>query len=266
VDESAAAGASALPGRVHLDTDLGGDIDDLCALALLLASPEVELTAVTTVAEAGGRRAGYVRRALDLAGRPGVPLAAGADVDLGRFRFRPGYPPDGRYWGAPVPPAPGPLSAALELLTDSLARGATVVAVGPWTNLALLEARAPGRLAGARLVLMGGAARPAPPGFPAWDPVEEDYNVQLDPGAARAVLRASRPVLVPLEVTQQTALRRAHLPALERAGPLGALLARQARACAADYGNEARSAAAASWLAWPTCSTPATAAGSASAT
>jgi inosine-uridine nucleoside N-ribohydrolase len=36
---------------LHLDTDLGGDIDDLCALAMVLNWPEAELTAVTTVAD-----------------------------------------------------------------------------------------------------------------------------------------------------------------------------------------------------------------------
>ncbi len=41
--------------RIHLDTDLGGDTDDLCALALLLAWPGVEITGITTVAEAHGR-------------------------------------------------------------------------------------------------------------------------------------------------------------------------------------------------------------------
>ena len=44
--------------KLHLDTDIGGDMDDLCALALLLKLPDVELTGVTTVAEEQGRRAG----------------------------------------------------------------------------------------------------------------------------------------------------------------------------------------------------------------
>ena len=30
--------------KVHLDTDLGGDIDDLCALAMLLRWKDVEIT------------------------------------------------------------------------------------------------------------------------------------------------------------------------------------------------------------------------------
>ncbi|MGH3086442.1 MAG: hypothetical protein ACRDSJ_03880 [Rubrobacteraceae bacterium] len=52
-----------------LDTDLGGDIDDLCALAMALNWPDAELLALTTVAEHQGKRAGYMKYALELAGR-----------------------------------------------------------------------------------------------------------------------------------------------------------------------------------------------------
>ena len=55
--------------EIHLDTDIGGDVDDICALALLLKSPHVEITGITTTAEENGRRAGYVRHILNLAGR-----------------------------------------------------------------------------------------------------------------------------------------------------------------------------------------------------
>jgi inosine-uridine nucleoside N-ribohydrolase len=68
--------------KVHLDTDLGGDLDDLRALALLLRWPEIDLIAVTTAAEASGRRTGFVRYALQLAGRNDVPVAAGAGLLL----------------------------------------------------------------------------------------------------------------------------------------------------------------------------------------
>jgi purine nucleosidase len=54
--------------RLHLDTDLGGEIDDLCALAMLLGWPGVGLLAVTTVADDRGRRAGGARYAFDTAG------------------------------------------------------------------------------------------------------------------------------------------------------------------------------------------------------
>ena len=73
--------------RIHLDTDLGGDTDDACALAMLLGWPEAEITGITTVADPGGRRAAYVAHLLHLAGRDDIPLAAGAEVSattLGR--------------------------------------------------------------------------------------------------------------------------------------------------------------------------------------
>ena len=128
--------------KIHLDTDIGGDIDDLCALAFVLSHPDVQLVGVTTVADENGRRAGYARYALGLAGASSVPVAAGADVSLGRFRFRPGYPPHERYWPEPVPAAPGPRDAARDLLQSAIREHAVVVGIGPFTNLALHEAGA----------------------------------------------------------------------------------------------------------------------------
>ena len=45
--------------KIHLDTDIGGDIDDLCALAMLLKWDQLEMTGITTTAEDNGKRAGY---------------------------------------------------------------------------------------------------------------------------------------------------------------------------------------------------------------
>jgi len=219
--------------RIHLDTDIGGDIDDLCALAMVLGWPGVELAAVTTVADDGGRRAGYARYALEVAGRADVPVAAGADVSLGGYRGRPGFPEERAYWPEPVAPLPGPVDEALDLLARSIAGGATIVAVGPYTNLALLEARSPGILAGARLYVMGGYVVPPRQGFPQHGN-DDDYNIQVDVASAHRVLAASRPIMVPLTVTVETAVRRSHLGALEGAGPLARLVARQAEAYAVD--------------------------------
>jgi inosine-uridine nucleoside N-ribohydrolase len=46
--------------RIHLDTDLGSDTDDACALVMLLGWPDVEITGITTVADSEGRRAASV--------------------------------------------------------------------------------------------------------------------------------------------------------------------------------------------------------------
>src|SRR5438105_2670507 len=94
--------------KIHLDTDIGGDIDDLCALAMLLKWPDLEITGVTTVAEEHGRRAGYGHYVLSLMGRTDIPIAAGADLSEGYYRYqRLAYPPDEENWPEPVPPRPG---------------------------------------------------------------------------------------------------------------------------------------------------------------
>jgi purine nucleosidase len=223
--------------KLHIDTDLGGDTDDLCALAMVLNWPDVELLAVTTNSEDQGRRAGYTRYALALADRSDVPVAAGADVALGCYRVRPGFPNEHAYWPEPIAPAPNPLDHALDLLEHSIAQGAIIAAIGPYTNLALLEQRSPGILRNARLFLMGGYAFPIRPGFPQWGN-DMDWNIQVDPQSALFVLQNASPTLIPLSVTVETALRRAYLPALRQAGPLAQLLARQAEAFAKDWNNE----------------------------
>ena len=219
--------------KVHLDTDLGGDIDDLCALALLLRWPGVEITGITTVIDDGGQRAGYTRYALAAAGQPDIPVAAGADSSCGRFRYAAGVPQEEAYWPEPVTPTPGPLSGTLALLRRSIEAGARIVAIGPYTNLALLDEAHPGLLGQADLYLMGGHVHPIPAGFPEWDNTM-DFNVQFDVTSARHLLERYSPTLIPIAVTAQTALRRSHLRALRAAGPLGQLLARQAEAFAAD--------------------------------
>ena len=219
--------------KLHIDTDLGGDIDDLCALAMALAWPDVELIGVTTVAEHGGKRAGYVRYALELAGHPGVPVAAGADASLGCYRTWPTLPEEANYWPEPMPKFPNPLDDALFLLERSIDAGATIVGIGPFTNLALLERRTPGILERANLFLMGGFVFPTREGYPPMTN-EMDYNVQVDVESSRVVLERSNPTLVPLSVTVETSLRRAYLPEIRKSGPLGELIASQAEAFARD--------------------------------
>ncbi|TAJ17957.1 MAG: nucleoside hydrolase [Dehalococcoidia bacterium] len=218
---------------LHIDTDIGGDTDDLCALAMVLAWPDVEVSAVTTVAEVSGRRAGYARFALDLAARPDIPVFAGADVTGTPYRDEQVFPDEVRYWSESVTPRPGPYAAALDSLERSIEAGATIVTIGPLTNLALLERRKPGILRSARLVVMGGHIFPMRTGYPQWGN-DYDYNLQVDAESAHLVLTSSRPTLVPATVTVETALRAADLPTLHRSGPLARLVARQAEAFAAD--------------------------------
>jgi inosine-uridine nucleoside N-ribohydrolase len=224
--------------KVHLDTDLGGDIDDLCALAMLLRWKDVEFTGITTVAEANGRRAGYTRYVLELEEKSEIPVAAGADVSGGSYRYPElGYPDEQRYWPEPVVPSPNKLDDALELLKQSIEESATIIAIGPFTNLWLLDLKYPGILMQAKLFLMGGYVFPIRAGFPTWGN-EMDWNIQVDIRSAKHVIEHSNPMLIPLSVTVETTLRRAYLANLMKAGKLGALIARQAKAFAVDEQNE----------------------------
>ncbi len=219
--------------KIHLDTDLGSDTDDACALAMLLGWPDVELVGITTAIDPGGRRAGYVNHCLSLAGRNDIPVAAGAEVSLTTRQCPGGIPDDERYWPSPVRPRPSPPGAALDLLDRSINQGATIVAIGPCTNLALLEVARPGELARVPVVMMGGSIGPPDEGLPPWGPTM-DWNVQCDTQAARIVAASAQLTMVPVEVTLRAHLRAAHLPRLNAAGPLGQLLARQGSAHAED--------------------------------
>ena len=225
--------------KLHIDTDLGGDIDDLCALAMVLNWPDAEVLAVTTVAEHQGKRAGYVRYVLRLADREDIPVAAGADVSLDCYRSWQGLPDEKVYWPEPITPVPTSLDQALSLLERSIEQGAIIAAIGALTNLALLEKRSSGILRRAKIYLMGGYVFPPREGFPRWDN-EMDFNVQIDVQSAYYVIEHSNPTFVPLAVTVETSLRRAHLARLRQAGPVARLIARQAEAFATEENYEAQ--------------------------
>jgi inosine-uridine nucleoside N-ribohydrolase len=221
--------------RVHLDTDFGGDPDDACALAMLLGWPDVEILGITTTADRHGWRAAYVRHCLCLAGRDDIPVAAGARASLTSERVADPVVGDHRHWPPTLTPRPSSPGAALDLIERSAGAGATIIAIGPFTNLGLLEISRPGALRDIALVMMGGYVFPPGRGLPRWGP-EMDFNVQWDPRAAEIVFAAAANLtLVTLPATLTAHLRAAHLSRLRASGPLGELLARQSAAHADDH-------------------------------
>ena len=225
--------------RLHVDTDIGGDPDDVAALAMLAGRPDTELVAVTTVLDADGTRAAMARHCLRLVGLPKVPVVAGAPATSYGRRLD---PVPGLWQGEDLRPEPAG-EDALARLSRSVRSGATVVAIGPLTNLAHLERAEPGLLGRARVVVMGGWVHDLEPDLPAWGP-GRDWNVVADLDAARTVLTAAGDLtVVTLHETLRTHLRRAHLPRLRAAGAIGALLARQAEAYAAAREHAALAAA-----------------------
>lgn len=218
--------------RVLLDTDIGSDVDDALALALILACPEsLELVGVTTVSSDTHLRARIAARLLGIAGRPDVETCAGARDPLvrpahgSRFRHEERCFSEGP--DAPIGSESGPeriVRAASEV------EGLELVAIGPLTNVAralALDRELPRRVAG--LTVMGGHIREVRIGdFVADHGI--DYNLCSDPEAAVSVLGAGFDVtLVTADVTLRTWLLTRELEALERGGAFARALAQQVR-------------------------------------
>jgi len=222
--------------KVHLDTDLGGDLDDLCALSMLLKWPDIEITGITTVTDDKGKRASFTQYSLELAGRNDIVVKAGADVSLGCYRIKCGYQ-DERYWPKSTSKVENTIDEALELLKKSIDENAIIIGIGPYTNLYLLDKKYPGILQKAKLFLMGGYVYPPREGYPQWRQ-NYDFNIQVDVVSAKHVLENSQPTLVPLTVTIETFLRRAYLDRLKQSDDLNKLIAEQAEVFAIDMKNE----------------------------
>jgi len=211
--------------RIVLDTDMGSDVDDALCLALALASPEIELVAVTHVAGDTRLRARISRRVLDLAGRRDVPVHAGESVPLGAS-------PDKFVWfgneGVGILDADDTGRVEEESAVDALIRlfeadgDLELVAVGPMTNVAAALARRPSLATRIRqLTIMGGHLREITYRGTVF-PSGVDYNLCSDPDASLIVLRSGIPTrMVTGDVTLQTWLTRAGLDAIAaRGGPL----------------------------------------------
>ncbi len=187
---------------ILLDTDIGGDVDDAFALALALASPEVDLVGVTTVGSDAEDRAWMACRFLTAVGRREVPVAWGRDKQPesaieGQIQYR-------RHPAVIFNRTAKPIKeSAVEFLYGRLkARPGelTLVALGPLTNIARLLTDHPDCKPWIkRIVLMGGAVRVGYEGKPS---AEAEWNIKSDVAAAKAVFAAGVPlVIAPLDAT-----------------------------------------------------------------
>ncbi len=173
------------PIPVVLDTDIGTDIDDTWALALILRSPEVDLKLITTATGDTTYRAKIVARLLEAAGRTDIPIGIGLrqseetgpqepwvrDYDLSSY--------------------PGCiLSDGVGALIDAImtsAQQVTLVAIGPLTNIGAALDREPLIAERARFVGMLGDLRH---GLDSSILPTPEYNVRCDPSACQRVFEA----------------------------------------------------------------------------
>jgi purine nucleosidase len=211
-----------------LDVDTG--IDDALALLYACASPDVDLLAVTCVGgNVAARQVAWNTRAvLELAGRTDVPVYLGREQPLVKALVTTPetHGPTGLgYASLPEPSRALEGGEAADQIVD-LARTrpgeVTLVTLGPLTNLAVAldrEPALPSLLKG--FVLMGGAYK-----APGNTTPTSEWNLHVDPDAAKAVFAAwrpnldgpafERPLALGLDVTEHAILRPGHLGALAR--------------------------------------------------
>ncbi|HZW00229.1 MAG TPA: nucleoside hydrolase [Candidatus Deferrimicrobium sp.] len=220
--------------RIPLLIDCDTGIDDALALLYAANSPEAEIVAVGCVA--GNVELPHIVRntlaVLELAGRPDIRVAAGAERPLVRplRTAADTHGPTGLGYAVLPAPRGGVVAedAAGAIVAAARAQPAevTLVTLGPLTNVALALQREPDlpRLL-RRMVMMVGSYRA--PGNTA--PTLE-WNAGVDPEALAAVLTAWRvaragnpvvplPVAFGLDVTERAKMTLAHLERLAtRAG------------------------------------------------
>ena len=190
---------------IILDCDPGHD--DAIALVLALASPELEVKAVTSSAgnQTPDKTLRNVLRMLTLLKRTDIPVAGGAVKPLMRELIIADNVHGESGLDGPALPEPGftPQNCtAVELMAKVLRESAepvTLVATGPQTNVALLLNSHPelhNKIA--RIVIMGGAM-----GLGNWTPAAE-FNIFVDPEAAEIVFQSGLPIVMAgLDVTHR---------------------------------------------------------------
>lgn len=217
---------------ILIDTDPG--VDDAVAILMALASPELELRAITSVhGNVPLALTDANARALVAWARRDVPVHAGAErallverVDAKAYHGEAGL---GRA-RLPVPEQPCSMAHAVDIIAHALdeaqagrAPRLTLCPLGPLTNLALALAARHDRVKGIeRIVLMGGSLSIGGNVTPA-----AEYNIYADPHAARVVFDCGAPiVMMPLDVTHRAIItpeRYSRLCSLP--GRVGALMA-----------------------------------------
>ncbi|MFO7958520.1 MAG: nucleoside hydrolase [Candidatus Brocadiia bacterium] len=171
---------------VLLDTDIGSDIDDAVCLAYLLAEPRCDLLGVTTVTGQPRRRAMLADAVCRAAGRTDVPIASGSPVPILHEQRQPEAPQAEVLPRWPHREEFEPCGA-VEFLRRTIRERpgeATLLAVGPLTNVGLLFALDP-EVAGLlkRMVIMGGH----------YFEGRHEWNTGGDPLASQIVFDAAIP-------------------------------------------------------------------------
>ncbi|WP_165226585.1 nucleoside hydrolase [Aquisphaera insulae] len=182
---------------VILDSDIGGDIDDTWALALLLRSPEFDVKLVVSDTGDTVYRSKIIARLLEVAGRADIP------VGVGIRQSRDGGPQSAWVAGYELSQYPGKVHEdGVQAIIDAI-KGArpespiTLICIGAMPNIREALKRAPEIASRAKFVGMHGSIRLGYGGKPKPDP---EANVVNDVESTRAAFAAGWPrTITPLD-------------------------------------------------------------------
>ena len=170
---------------IILDTDIGDDIDDTWAIAMLLNVPELEVKLITTAVGNTTYRAKLVAKLLEVAGRTNIPIGIGIhenDKVCGQAAWVEDYD---------LSAYPGIVEsdgvAALIRTIMSSSEPITLICIGPVPNIAEALRREPRIAERVRFVGMHGSVRK---GYNGKAKVDAEYNVAQNPTACQAVFTA----------------------------------------------------------------------------
>ncbi len=176
---------------VILDTDIGDDIDDTWALALLLKSPELDLKLVVTDQGKPEYRAKIVARLLEIAGRTDVGVGLGLPVIEGEGG-QAGWVKD-----YDLSKYPGRVYRdGVQVLINTIMQTpepVTLICIGPVPNIQAALEREPRIAERARFVGMDGSIRF---GYNGKKLPDAEYNVKANAQAAQRALGASWTVTI----------------------------------------------------------------------
>jgi inosine-uridine nucleoside N-ribohydrolase len=180
---------------VILDTDIGSDIDDTWALAMLLKSPELDVRLVVSDTGNTTYRGKIIAKMLEAAGRTDIPVGVGvhqSDKTGPQQEWVETYllsDYDGIIHQDGV-------KAIIDSITDS-AEPVTLICIGPVPNVAAALVRKPEIAKNARFVGMHGCLHKSPWGYDGKKGgVLAEYNVSADPKALQKVFKAPWPVTI----------------------------------------------------------------------
>jgi len=208
--------------KIIIDTDPGQD--DAVAILLALASPELEVLGITTVA--GNVPLALTQRnariVCELAGRRDMPVFAGAVRPMVRKLVTAEHVHGKTGLNGPDlwdPTMPLRKEHAVDFIVKTLRMNrdgaVTICVLGPMTNVALALIKAPDIAEHIReIVLMGGGCFEGGNVTPA-----AEFNIYVDPHAAKVVFQSGIPLVVmPLDLTHKALTTRSRVDRFKALG------------------------------------------------